>query len=121
MVPDAIEALDALKDFDERDWDSYGAEPVSRNALYNARLLVWAARGVAGAGTRFDPVAGPLPDGGVTLLWRGPGTTKIVVRVAPIIGAPPSYVVLDDLSLKATGLIDDPKQLVEVIRKYALT
>lgn len=70
-----LKKLDELASLD-RDWDSYGAEQISPDALASAYLLMmtianqWAFR----LGERVRPyVIVPVADGGVQLEWRGPG------------------------------------------------
>ena len=117
MAPDAIDAIDALKDCDRRDWDSYDAEPVSAGTLQYARLFVQFVR--ATAGKDADPEIGPRADGGVSLLWRGRASRKIEVRIAPVPSHPPTFIVSRDFVLEDEGLVDDPHVFVKnVILQY---
>jgi hypothetical protein len=68
-----------------RDWDSYGAEPISNDAIEGAQLLLSAVASQAEykLGRRVKPFAvAPLADGGVQLEWRGVEYT-IEVEVTP--------------------------------------
>ena len=112
MAPDAIDAIDALKDLDRRGWDSYDGEPVSRGALGYARLFVQLVRVVAGA--QADPLIGPRSDGGVSLLWRGRGSRKIEVRIPALPGQQPTtFIVSNDFVLEDEGRVDDPELFVK--------
>ena len=66
-------------------WDSYGAEPISPQAIALARqfLTAVAERFAAWAGDRVHPyVIVPLANGGVQLEWRGPGG-DLEVEIGP--------------------------------------
>ncbi|MGI8855054.1 MAG: hypothetical protein ACR2JW_04835 [Thermomicrobiales bacterium] len=63
----------------EPDWNSYGAKPVSRDAISVATDLLTHIARIAQA--RPDFVA-PLANGGVQLEWSG-AAAEIAVRVSP--------------------------------------
>ena len=62
----------------ERDWDSYGALPLTPTALARADATMRKAVALFGVtlGERVAPYTlMPIPDGGVSIEWRGPGAT----------------------------------------------
>lgn len=68
-----------------RNWDSYGAEPVSQAAISKAGAFLAAVRRLLGArcGERIRPYSiAPVADGGVQLEWRSSGA-KLEVEVGP--------------------------------------
>lgn len=69
----------------ECDWDSYGAEPISHDAIEGAQLLLSAVASQAeyklGRGVKPYAVA-PLADGGVQIEWRG-AEYAIEVEISP--------------------------------------
>lgn len=76
-VRDYIKRLDDFAEL-KPNWDSYGAEPISGNAIDAASVLLMslAARLEPWFGSRVKPyVVVPLSSGGVQLEWRGPGGT----------------------------------------------
>ena len=101
---DAIDQLDALKDLFRRDWDSYDAEPISPVALDYAKIFVQSIRSAVG---RSTPIAGPTPDGGVSLVWRGKGKLKVEVFFAPLQPRSPTFVISESGHLKSKGKIED--------------
>lgn len=69
-----IDELAAL----ERDWDSYGADPIDQRAIATARQIL------SGSG---QPI--PRNDGGIDICWLcevpelGPGLHEISIEIAP--------------------------------------
>jgi hypothetical protein len=73
-VRDHLRRLDRFATL-ERGWDSYGAQPISVNAIEAASVLLMslAAHLEPWFGRRVKPyVVAPLASGGVQLEWRGP-------------------------------------------------
>lgn len=84
MLRPVLQVLDELERLDPN-WDSYGAEPVSRVAVARARALVQTvAEQLGGASGEVARPAGvsPLVDGGVQVEWSGP-QGRIEVEIAP--------------------------------------
>jgi hypothetical protein len=78
-----LQVLDELERLGPN-WDSYGAAPVSRVAVAQARQLVqtvFEQFGASGEGARPDGVS-PLVDGGVQVEWSGPHG-RIEVEIGP--------------------------------------
>jgi hypothetical protein len=73
----SVQRLDKLSKL-ERDWDSYGALPLTPTALAQADAIMRKAVDLFGV-TLDEGVAPytlmPIADGGVSIEWRGPGTT----------------------------------------------
>jgi hypothetical protein len=105
-MEDVIDQLDALKALDSPDWDSYGAAPVSLVAKDYAKLFVYHVWSVLG--TRIAFVAGPRPDGGVSVLWRARDNAKIEVCFAPLQPTSPTFIV------SRAGRVKDKGQVVDV-------
>lgn len=66
------------------DWDSYGADRLSGEAIVHARELLQAVNAAFGGayGQNVQPYAiAPLNDGGVQLEWRGPAA-EIEVEIS---------------------------------------
>lgn len=64
----ALQQLEAISTL-RKDWDSYGSEPPTRDAIFAARNLI------ASAYRRFSSVpyfVAPVSGGGVQIEWRGP-------------------------------------------------
>jgi len=74
MVAEQLRELSRL----ERNWNSYGADPIAASAISHAANLiaVMAERGST------EPWVVPLPDGGVQVEWQG-GAGRLDVEVAP--------------------------------------
>ena len=75
LVRPARERLAQISRLD-RDWDSYGAEPLSQKAITRANKLLGSVGGYFAdlLGEQIRPYAvAPLASGGVQLQWRGPG------------------------------------------------
>jgi hypothetical protein len=91
----ALQRLDELAKL-ERDWDSYGALPLTSTALIQADALM---RKIA---KRYGPTLGdgaapytlmPIADGGVSIEWRGPNAT-LELDIGPI--GMLSYLLIDN-------------------------
>lgn len=73
----SFQRLDTLSKL-ERDWDSYGALPLTPTALARADATMRKAVDLFGVtlGERVAPYTlMPIADGGVSIEWRGPGAT----------------------------------------------
>jgi len=112
---DAIDQLTSLKDLDHPDWDSYGGLPVSRAAQEWAQIFVTHVWSVLGVRIPLD--AGPRPDGGVSVLWRGRHNVKIEICFAPTQPAVPTYIVSEAGELKYKGIIPDVDAFAREILK----
>jgi hypothetical protein len=64
----AFDAIERLKDLPEG-WDSYQAPRVADAARGRAKLCLRSVREHLSS-SYWNPLVGPTPDGGVTLLWR---------------------------------------------------
>jgi hypothetical protein len=65
----ALQQLEAISEL-QKDWDSYGSDPPTPDAIFAVRTLI------AAADRRFRSVPyfiGPVSGGGVQIEWRGPG------------------------------------------------
>jgi hypothetical protein len=87
IVEELQPALERLAEFQGLgdDWDSYGAAPISPDAIDLARELAAEiisshALSIRPAGYSFDVI--PTPDGGVQLEW-GVGTTHLEIAIGP--------------------------------------
>ncbi len=120
MTPmeDAIDQLDSLKELDSPDWDSYGAMPVSLLAKDYAKLFVHHVWSVLG--TRIALIAGPRPDGGVSVLWRAKDNVKIEVCFAPIQPTSPTFIVSQAGRLKDKGQVHDVGEFARSVLKPAI-
>lgn len=115
---DAIDQLGALKELDSPDWDSYGAAPVSLVAKDYAELFVrhvWSA-----LGTRIALIAGPRPDGGVSVLWRAKDDVKIEVCFAPSQPQSPSFIVSKAGRLMRKGHVEDVDAFARSVLKPSI-
>jgi len=70
----ALVRLDQLTEL-EANWDSYGAEPIANTAIITAHKLI--AEAILHFADKHGPRAvpydiGPLPAGGVQVVWKGP-------------------------------------------------
>src|SRR5262245_7709026 len=73
----SLQRLDELSKL-ERDWDSYGALPLTPTALALAEVTMRKAVDIFGVafGERVAPYTlMPITDGGVSIEWRGPHAT----------------------------------------------
>src|SRR5258708_29558327 len=80
----AIKKLDELKNLPE-DWDSYGADSISPNAIAKAKsviaLVMKAFGGIIGTVVQLTDVI-PIADGGVQLEWVGPHA-ELEIEISP--------------------------------------
>jgi len=80
----ALRKLDALKNLSE-DWDSYGADPISPNAIEKAKSIITSVMsafgGIIGNVVRLTDVI-PIADGGVQLEWVGPHA-ELEIEISP--------------------------------------
>lgn len=77
VLRSSLQRLDELSKL-EHDWDSYGALPMTETALASADAMMRKAVDVHGPafGERVAPyTVTPIPDGGVSIEWRGPRAT----------------------------------------------
>jgi hypothetical protein len=80
----ALQRLDELSKL-ERDWDSYGALPLTSTALARADALMRAVVDLLGArlGEKVAPYTlMPIADGGISVEWRG-ATADLELDVGP--------------------------------------
>src|SRR5215469_7571862 len=80
----ALRKLDELKNLPE-DWDSYGADPISPNAIAKAKSIIISA--MLAFGRIIDNVVQltdviPIADGGVQLEWVGPHA-ELEIEISP--------------------------------------
>jgi hypothetical protein len=75
-LPGNADQLDALSDL-QKDWDSFGSEPPTPEAISAARKLIDANRE-----SILPHFVGPISGGGVQIEWRGP-RGEIEVEVGP--------------------------------------
>ena len=112
-MPDVLDEINGLKDLNEPDWDSYGAEPVSREAIaYASKFVqqVWSQLGY-----RPQASAGPRPGGGVSLIWRGSKDCMIEVCFDPIQPRSPSYILTQGSELLGKGSVEDLRNFAKKI------
>lgn len=80
----ALRKLDELKNLAE-DWDSYGAEPISPEAIAKAKSIIISTMiafdGIIDNVVRLTDVI-PIADGGVQLEWTGPHA-ELEVEISP--------------------------------------
>lgn len=80
----ALRKLDELKNLPE-DWDSYGADPISPNAIAKAKSIVTSVMiafgGIIGNVVQLTDVI-PIADGGVQLEWIGPHA-ELEIEISP--------------------------------------
>jgi hypothetical protein len=77
VLKSALQRLEELSRL-ERDWDTYGALPLTATALTLAEALMRQAVDLLGSGMgeRVAPYTlMPIADGGVSIEWRGPQAT----------------------------------------------
>jgi len=103
-------------------WDSYGAAPISQNAIEKTKLILREILAVSGKDCPL-PFIGPSPDGGVGLEWTVPSGKELILDI------PPSEEPLTFLLVEPTdsgdeketeGTIGDPYTLDGVIRRLLL-
>jgi len=80
----ALRKIEALKNLPE-DWDSYGANPISPNAIAKAKLIITLViitfGGIIGNVVQLTDVI-PIADGGVQLEWIGPHA-ELEIEISP--------------------------------------
>jgi hypothetical protein len=80
----ALRKLDELKNLPE-DWDSYGADPISPNAIAKAKSIITSVMiafgGIIGNVVQLTDVI-PIADGGVQLEWVGPHA-ELEIEISP--------------------------------------
>jgi hypothetical protein len=80
----ALRKLDELKNLPE-DWDSYGADPISPNAIAKAKSIITSVMiafgGIIGNVVQLTDVI-PIADGGVQLEWIGPHA-ELEIEISP--------------------------------------
>ncbi len=80
----ALRKLDELKNLPE-DWDSYGADPISPNAIVKAKSIVTSVMiafgDIIGNVVQLTDVI-PIADGGVQLEWVGPHA-ELEIEISP--------------------------------------
>ena len=80
----ALRKLDELKNLPE-DWDSYGAAPISPNAIAKAKSIIISVMiafgGIIGNVVKLTDVI-PIADGGVQLEWVGPHA-ELEIEISP--------------------------------------
>lgn len=80
----ALRKLDELKNLPE-DWDSYGADPISPNAIAKAKSIITSVMiafgGSIGNVVQLTDVI-PIADGGVQLEWVGPHA-ELEIEISP--------------------------------------
>jgi hypothetical protein len=98
--------LDGMRKLQQPNWDSYGSDPVSEEAMRTAQVFVDAVWSQFGTNAdRFNLVAGPTPDGGVSLLLRGRGEMKIEVCFPPSSRDVPTYLLTRPGIVKDKGTV----------------
>ena len=75
--PDALTAIERLSDLPEG-WDSYGAPRIEEAARKRAKECLHQVRSVLGQ-SYWNPLVGPTPDAGVSLIWRKPVGSEVNV------------------------------------------
>ena len=94
-IVDAVENrlthLASLRD----DWNSYGARPITEEAIRQARELL-KAMADSTPGDVPIPFIAPLPSGGLQIEWSGPSGSELIVEV-PTAGEPLSYLLVEAL------------------------
>jgi hypothetical protein len=84
MLITAIRKLDELKNLPE-DWDSYGADPISPNAIAKAKSIIISVvksfSNAIGDVVQLTDVI-PIADGGVQLEWVGPHA-ELEIEISP--------------------------------------
>ncbi len=84
MLITAMKKLDELQNLAE-DWDSYGADPISQNAIATAKSIIISVIKsfsiVIGDVVRLTDVI-PIADGGVQLEWVGPHA-ELEIEISP--------------------------------------
>jgi len=80
----ALRKLDELRNLPE-DWDSYGADPISPNAIAKAKSILTSVMiafgGIIGNVVQLTDVI-PIADGGVQLEWVGPHA-ELEIEISP--------------------------------------
>ena len=80
----ALRKLEELKNLPE-DWDSYGADPISPNAIAKAKSIITSVMiafgGIIGNVVQLSDVI-PIADGGVQLEWVGPHA-ELEIEILP--------------------------------------
>ncbi len=80
----ALRKLEELKNLPE-DWDSYGADPISPNAIAKAKSIITSVMiafgGIIGNVVQLSDVI-PIADGGVQLEWVGPHA-ELEIEISP--------------------------------------
>jgi len=84
MLITAMRKLDELKNLPE-DWDSYGADPISPNAIAKAKSIIISVvksfSNAIGDVVQLTDVI-PIADGGVQLEWVGPHA-ELEIEISP--------------------------------------
>jgi len=96
-------AIDKLKGLQQPGWDSHDADPIQVAALEQAKGFIRLVERKVGP-EYASPVVGPTADGGVALIWRKPGHTKVEAFFSP---EGSRYVVIRDRKLIARGPVKD--------------
>jgi hypothetical protein len=80
----ALRKLDELKNLPE-DWDSYGADPISPNAIEKAKSIITSVMiafgSIIGNVVQLTDII-PIADGGVQLEWTGPHA-ELEIEISP--------------------------------------
>ncbi len=101
------------------DWDSYGANPPTEQAVARANALLLAVGRAYGGtyGPAVRPYAiAPLDDGGLQLEWRG-GTGEIEVEIGPQAGL--AYLFIDKTGSERSFVEQDDAAWSDVTEKIA--
>lgn len=81
MDLDVLGKLSSFKDLPQ-DWDSYGANPISLDAIALAICIILSATQQFGRECVHQVEAFPVPDGGVQLEWERPQMT-LEIHILP--------------------------------------
>ena len=77
-----FDEIDRLR-FLEKDWDSYGADPVDWRSIQKARNFLHALLKERSGSTFPVPLVGPTPSGGVIFMWYVGGESEVSVELLP--------------------------------------
>lgn len=121
LPPELSDRLNRLATLPQN-WDSYGAAPISPEAIQTARGILRSVFALGGTSIPL-PFVAPSPDGGIELEWKTTSNKELMLEIPPMEGWIGFLLVeLNDSGdeQETEGKIGDLYTLEEVVRRLCL-